>query len=146
MLHTAAVVLHSSLRPNRSNNPRTRRAGAADRGARRGRRPALTRRISGFAVNPNDRSQYYVAVASGGVWKTVNWYDLTPIFDNEASYSIGYIAMDQEPERDLGRYRREQQPAQRDHGDGVHGTDGGQWRNVGLKTSEHIGKIIVDPT
>ena len=58
--------------------------------------PAFTSgRISGFAVDPNNYTRYYVAVASGGVWKTSNagttW---TPIFDNEASYSIGAIALD----------------------------------------------------
>ncbi|MFL5330826.1 MAG: WD40/YVTN/BNR-like repeat-containing protein [Gemmataceae bacterium] len=58
--------------------------------------PALmSGRVTGFAVNPNNRSQYYAAVASGGVWKTdnagINW---KPIFDNEGSYSIGCITMD----------------------------------------------------
>src|SRR5262249_49496242 len=52
-------------------------------------------RIAAFAVHPTDTSHYYVAVASGGVWKTTNagttW---TPIFDNEGSYSIGAIALD----------------------------------------------------
>src|SRR5437016_3318820 len=46
-------------------------------------------RIAAFAVHPTDASTYYVAVASGGVWKTINsgttW---TPIFDSEGSYSI----------------------------------------------------------
>ena len=76
--------------------------------------PAFTSgRISGFAVDPNNITRYYVAVASGGVWKTTNsgttW---TPIFDNEASYSIGAIARRSKKLPDsLGRQRREQQPA-----------------------------------
>jgi acetyl esterase/lipase len=58
--------------------------------------PAFTSgRIVGFAVEPNNPTRYYVAVASGGVWKTTNagvtW---TPVFDNEASYSIGAITLD----------------------------------------------------
>src|SRR5262245_29390895 len=58
--------------------------------------PAVTAgRVVGFAVHPTDRSHYFVAVASGGVWKTTNagttW---TPVFDNEGSYSIGYVALD----------------------------------------------------
>src|SRR5207247_9646745 len=58
--------------------------------------PAVTSgRVVGFAVHPTDRSHYFVAVASGGVWKTTNagttW---TPVFDNEASYSIGYVTLD----------------------------------------------------
>ena len=55
--------------------------------------PAVTSgRVVDFAVHPQDRNTYFVAVASGGVWKTVNsgttW---SPIFDNEASYSIGVV-------------------------------------------------------
>src|SRR5581483_7871947 len=46
--------------------------------------PSVTSgRVNGFAVDPNDRAKYFIAVASGGVWKTVNagttW---TPVFDN----------------------------------------------------------------
>jgi hypothetical protein len=52
-------------------------------------------RISDFAINPKTRSTYYVAVASGGVWKTTNngttW---KPIFDEQGSYSIGCITLD----------------------------------------------------
>ncbi|MHC4281891.1 MAG: hypothetical protein ACYSWZ_02810, partial [Planctomycetota bacterium] len=47
-------------------------------------------RISDIVKNPKKSSIWYVAVASGNVWKTVNngttW---TPIFDNYGSYSIG---------------------------------------------------------
>lgn len=58
--------------------------------------PAVTSgRVVGFAVHPTDRTHYFVAVASGGVWKTTNggttWI---PVFDNESSYSIGCVVMD----------------------------------------------------
>ena len=58
--------------------------------------PALmSGRIGDFAVNPENHSEYYVAVCSGGVWKTVNagttW---TPVFDKEGSYSIGCVTLD----------------------------------------------------
>jgi len=58
--------------------------------------PAFTSgRVIGFAVDPNNPSRYFVAAASGGVWKTSNsgttW---TPVFDKEGSYSIGCIALD----------------------------------------------------
>jgi photosystem II stability/assembly factor-like uncharacterized protein len=112
--------------------------------------PAFTSgRISGFAVDPNNYSRYYVAVASGGVWKTTNagttW---TPIFDNEASYSIGAIALD--PKNPLtvwvgtGENNSQRSVA---YGSGLYKSeDGGRtWRNVGLKTSEHIGRIAIDP-
>ena len=50
--------------------------------------PALTSgRISDLAINPNKPFEYYVAVASGGVWKTTNWgVDYKPIFDKQGSY------------------------------------------------------------
>ncbi|HEU4509129.1 MAG TPA: hypothetical protein VFR78_12860 [Pyrinomonadaceae bacterium] len=112
--------------------------------------PAFTSgRISGFAVDPNNYTRYYVAVASGGVWKTTNagttW---TPIFDNEASYSIGAIALD--PKNPLvvwvgtGENNSQRSVA---YGSGLYKSeDGGRmWRNVGLKTSEHIGRIAIDP-
>ena len=58
--------------------------------------PALTSgRISDLAVNPNDPNHYFVAVASGGVWKTTNsGVTFDPVFDGEGSYSIGCLAMD----------------------------------------------------
>ena len=58
--------------------------------------PALTSgRISDLAINPNKPFEYYVAVASGGVWKTTNWgVDYKPIFDRQGSYSIGCVSID----------------------------------------------------
>ena len=58
--------------------------------------PALTSgRIADIAVNPNNASEYYIAVASGGVWKTKNaGTTYQPIFDNEGSYSIGCVTID----------------------------------------------------
>src|SRR5215813_12686146 len=58
--------------------------------------PAFTSgRVIGFAVDPSNPARYFVAAASGGIWKTINggttW---TPVFDNEGSYSIGAIVLD----------------------------------------------------
>lgn len=112
--------------------------------------PALTSgRIIDLAVNPNNRNEYYVAVASGGVWKTINagttW---TPVFDGEGSYSIGCITMDPNNASVLWVGTGENN-SQRSvsYGDGVYRSeDGGKsWENVGLKSSEHIGKIVIDP-
>jgi photosystem II stability/assembly factor-like uncharacterized protein len=112
--------------------------------------PAFTSgRISGFAVDPANPTRYYVAVASGGVWKTANagvtW---TPIFDNEASYSIGAIALD--PKNPLTVWvGTGENNSQRSvsYGSGLYKSDDGgrTWRNVGLRTSEHIGRIAIDP-
>ncbi|HVL11434.1 MAG TPA: hypothetical protein VM529_02645, partial [Gemmata sp.] len=112
--------------------------------------PAVTSgRIVGFAVHPKDRSHYFVAVASGGVWKTTNagttW---TPVFDNEGSYSIGCVVMDPKNPNVIwvgtGENNSQRSVA---YGDGVYkSTDGGKtWANVGLKNSEHIAKVLIDP-
>src|SRR5260370_3712275 len=112
--------------------------------------PAFTSgRVIGFAVEPNNPSHFFVASASGGVWKTVNdgttW---TPVFDREGSYSIGAIALD--PKNPLTVWvGTGENNSQRSvsYGNGLyHSDDGGKtWKNVGLKTSEHIGRIAIDP-
>jgi photosystem II stability/assembly factor-like uncharacterized protein len=112
--------------------------------------PAFTSgRVIGFAVDPKNPAKYFVGVASGGVWKTINagttW---TPVFDNEGSYSIGALVLD--PKNPLvvwvGTGENNSQRSV-SYGNGVYKSeDGGKtWRNVGLKTSEHIGRIAIDP-
>ncbi|TDI39987.1 MAG: glycosyl hydrolase, partial [Acidobacteria bacterium] len=106
-------------------------------------------RISDMVVSPADSSTWYVAVASGGVWKTVNagttW---TPIFDDQGSYSIGCITVD--PKNPLvvwvGTGENNSQRSV-SYGDGVYkSVDGGvNWQNMGLENSEHIAKIVIDP-
>ena len=112
--------------------------------------PAVTSgRVIAFAVNPNDRANFYVGAASGGVWKTDNagttW---TPVFDKEGSYSIGAVALDPNNPAVVWVGTGENN-AQRSvgYGDGVYRSDDGgkSWKNMGLKTSEHIGKIVIDP-
>jgi photosystem II stability/assembly factor-like uncharacterized protein len=112
--------------------------------------PALTSgRVNDLAVEPKNTSTYYVAVASGGVWKTVNsgvtW---TPVFDGEGSYSIGCVSIDPNNPSVVwvgtGEYNSQRSVA---YGDGVYKSeDGGKsWQNMGLKSSEHIGRILIDP-
>ena len=112
--------------------------------------PALmSGRVVGFAVHPSNRSRFFIAVASGGVWKTENagvtW---TPVFDNEGSYSIGCVVLDPKNPNVVWVGTGENN-SQRSvgYGDGVYKSiDGGKtWANMGLKNSEHIGKIVVDP-
>lgn len=112
--------------------------------------PAVTSgRVIAFAVDPTDRGKYYVAVASGGVWKTVNaGTTFTPVFDGEGSFSIGAIALDPKNPATVwvGTGERNSQRSV-GYGDGVYRSDDGgrSWRNMGLKTSEHIGRIAIDP-
>ena len=112
--------------------------------------PSLTSgRISDLAINPDKPFEYYVAVSSGGVWKTSNWgLDYTPVFDNESSYSIGCVTIDPNNTNIVwvgtGENNNQRSVA---YGDGIYKSlDGGKsWKNMGLKNSEHIGNILVHP-
>ena len=106
-------------------------------------------RVSDLAVRPDRPQTFYVAVASGGIWKTVNngttW---EPIFDSEGSYSIGSLAIDPTNYEVIWAGTGENN-SQRSvsFGDGVYRSDDGgrTWTNVGLAESEHIGDIVIDP-
>ncbi len=112
--------------------------------------PAVTSgRVNAIVVHPDDPTIWVIAAASGGVWKTTdNGTTFAPIFEREASYSIGAIAIDPKRPEILwvgtGEYNAQRSVG---WGDGVYKSeDGGRsWRNVGLKASEHIGRIVVDP-
>ena len=109
----------------------------------------MSGRISDIVIHPEARSTWYVAVGSGGIWKTDNggttW---TTIFDDEDSYSIGCITLDPKNpdtiwvgtgENVSGRHVA--------YGSGIYRSrDSGQtWENMGLADSEHIGMIRIDP-
>jgi len=112
--------------------------------------PAFTSgRIADFAVNPKNHSEYYVAVASGHIWKTVNnGTTFEPVFDNYGAYAIGCLAMDPKNSNVVwaGTGENNHQRAL-GYGDGVYKTiDGGKsWKNMGLKESRQIGMIAIDP-
>ena len=106
-------------------------------------------RISDIAVNPNNHAEIYVATASGGIWKTEDaGITFKPIFDHYGSYSIGCITIDPNNPHVIwtgtgeGNFQRSVS-----YGDGVYKSlDGGKtWKNMGLRSSQHIGKIVVDP-
>ena len=113
--------------------------------------PAMTSgRIAALAVHPTNPAIIYVGAASGNLWKSVNggatWQ---PIMDREGAYSISYIAIDQRNPNVVwvgtGENNSQRSVA---YGDGVYKSEdnGRTWKNVGLKQSEHIGKIVVDPS
>jgi photosystem II stability/assembly factor-like uncharacterized protein len=109
----------------------------------------MSGRIADIAINPEDPSQWYVAVGSGNVWKTNNngitW---TAIFDDQGSYSIGCVTLDPSNPAVVWVGTGENVGGRHvGYGDGVYRScDGGQsWENLGLKESEHISKIIVHP-
>ena len=106
-------------------------------------------RVMSIAVNPKNKVEYYVGVASGGVWKTVNdgttW---TPVFDKEGSYSIVWVTLDPN-DASVVWVGAGESNSQRSvsYGDGIYRSDDGgkNWQNLGLKKSEHIGRVVIDP-
>ncbi|MEL6672010.1 MAG: glycosyl hydrolase [Bacteroidota bacterium] len=112
--------------------------------------PAFTSgRIADIALHPDDPNVWYVAVGSGGVWKTENagttW---NPIFDNYSVYSTGCITLDPSNPHTVWLGTGENVGGRHvGFGDGIYrSTDGGRsWKNMGLKESQHISKIIVHP-
>jgi len=112
--------------------------------------PALKAgRIADIAIHPERQSVWYIAVGSGGVWKTINrgttW---EPIFDDEDAYSIGCVSIDpNDPETIWVGTGENVSGRHVGYGAGVYRSrDGGRnWENMGLEASEHIGMIRVDP-
>jgi photosystem II stability/assembly factor-like uncharacterized protein len=100
-------------------------------------------------INQNGLVTLFVGSASGGVWKSVNGgTTFTPVFDREPVQSIGAISID--PSNPKTVWVGTGEAWLRNSvsiGDGVYkSTDGGDnWKNVGLKNTEHIAKILVDP-
>ncbi len=112
--------------------------------------PALTSgRISDIAIDPSDKRTWYVGVSAGGVWKSTNGgISFSPIFDGQSSFSIGTVTIDPANTNVIWVGTGENN-AQRvvAYGDGIYKSiDGGRsWANMGLKTSEHIGRVLIDP-
>jgi photosystem II stability/assembly factor-like uncharacterized protein len=109
----------------------------------------MSGRIADIAIHPERQSTWYVAVGSGGVWKTesrgATW---TPIFEDEDSYSIGSITIDPNNPNTIWVGTGENVSGRHvGYGSGLfRSRDGGQnWEKMGLENSEHIGMIRVDP-
>ena len=108
----------------------------------------MSGRIADIAINPDNENEWYAAVGSGGVWKTVNagttWQPLT---DNQSFYSTGSITIDPNNTNTIWLGTGENVGGRHvGVGKGVFlSLDGGKtWKNKGLNKSEHISKIIVN--
>ncbi len=107
-------------------------------------------RITAISVFEADPSTYYVATASGGLLKTTNnGVTFTHQFDKEATVSIGDVCVAPSNRDIVWVGTGENNPRNSvSFGDGVYkSTDGGKsWKNMGLKQTFQIGKILVHPT
>ncbi len=110
----------------------------------------ISGRISDFAFHPSKKHEFLVATASGNLWRTRNntitW---EPLFEHQGSYSIGVVELDPNDPYTIWVGTGENN-AQRSvaFGDGIYKStdDGKSWKNMGLKDSEHISQIWIDPT
>jgi len=109
----------------------------------------MSGRISDIAIDPNNENIWYVAVSSGGTWKTENagttWQPLT---DNQPFFATGCITID--PNNSASIWLGTGENVAGRHigiGHGIyHSLDGGKsWKDMGLKKSEHLSKIIIHP-
>jgi photosystem II stability/assembly factor-like uncharacterized protein len=107
-------------------------------------------RIDDFAVDPQNPEMFYVATASGGLFKTTSGgVTYTPVFDNEATSSIGDVTL--APSNSdvvwvgTGEANNRQSSS---WGNGVYrSTDAGKtWTHCGLANTHHIARIVVHPT
>ncbi|MDQ3919105.1 MAG: sialidase, partial [Acidobacteriota bacterium] len=120
-------------------------------GARNIGSAAMSGRIAAVAaVREGQRLTVYVGAASGGVWKSVNGgTTYKPVFDKQPVQSIGAITVDPKNPKVVWVGTGESWTRNSTSvGDGVYkSTDGGEnWTNVGLRDSERIAKILVDPS
>lgn len=112
--------------------------------------PSLTSgRIIDMAIDAQNNDVWYIAAASGGVWKTSNHgISFEPIFDGYGSYSIGCVEIAASNNNTIwvgtGENNNQRSVA---YGDGVYkSTDGGKsFTHMGLKESQHIGSIVIHP-
>lgn len=148
---TAVLTINVTAQKNKKSTPKSKYNSSLYSTLKfRSVGPAFTAgRIADIAVNPKNHSEYYLAVASGGVWKTTNsGTTYTPVFDGQGSYSIGCVTIDPNNTNIIwvgtGENNNQRSVA---YGDGIYKSlDGGKsWKNMGLKKSEHIGNIIVHP-
>ncbi len=120
-------------------------------GARNIGSAAMSGRVAAIdAVQEGQRLTVYIGSASGGVWKSVNGgATFKPVFDKQPVQSIGAITIDPKNSKVIWVGTGESWTRNSvSVGDGVYkSVDGGDnWTNVGLKDSERVARILVDPT
>ncbi|MEZ4921441.1 MAG: glycosyl hydrolase [Saprospiraceae bacterium] len=106
-------------------------------------------RVTDVDVNPSDPTEFLVAYASGGLWHTKsNGTRFEPIFDQEASMTIGDIAVDWKSQTIWVGTGESNSSRSSYAGTGVYqSTDMGKtWTYKGLPESHHIARIILHPT
>ena len=109
----------------------------------------MSGRVADIEVSPEDPTHFYVAYASGGLWKTENnGLRFTPLFDEQAVMTIGDIAVDWKHGEIIWVGTGENNSSRSSYsGTGIYkSVDGGKtWQHMGLGESHHIGRIVIHP-
>ncbi|MCX6156942.1 MAG: glycosyl hydrolase [Ignavibacteriae bacterium] len=108
----------------------------------------MSGRVVDIEANPDDPTVFYVAYASGGLFKTSNnGITFNPIFDNEASLIIGDIAVDWKNKTIYVGTGENNSSRSSYPGTGIYKStdDGKNWIHLGLEETHRIGRIVIDP-
>lgn len=106
-------------------------------------------RVTDIAVNPNDSKEYYVAYASGGIFKTINnGITFEPIFDDQGALGIGDIALAPSNSNVLYVGTGEKNSSRSSYaGSGMYKSEdaGVSWKSIGLKNVQHVSRVVIHP-
>lgn len=106
-------------------------------------------RVVDVDANPNNSNEFYVAYASGGLWKTINnGNSFTPLFDHEAVMTIGDIAVDWANGEKIWIGTGECNSSRSSYsGAGIFVSEdkGKTWQQSGLAETHHIGRVVLHP-
>ena len=109
----------------------------------------MSGRVVDIQVNPNNKTNFLVAYASGGLWVTYNnGTSFEPIMDDLAAMTIGCIAVDWKNNTIWVGTGENNSSRSSYSGVGIFKTNnlGKTWTYCGLQESHHIGKIVIHPT
>ncbi|MGB0423040.1 MAG: WD40/YVTN/BNR-like repeat-containing protein, partial [Flavobacteriales bacterium] len=108
----------------------------------------MSGRVVDIKVNPDNTGDFFVAYASGGLWRTENMgTSFTPLFDHEQVITIGAFDVNWKT-GEIWIGTGEVNSSRSSYaGMGVyHSKDWGKtWQHKGLENTHHIGKVIIDP-
>ncbi len=110
----------------------------------------MSGRVVDIDANPADPSHFYVAYASGGLWKTTsNGTAFNPLFDDQAVMTIGDIAVNWANGETIWMGTGESNSSRSSYaGAGLYrSADGGKtWTHLGLEETHHIGRVVLHPS
>lgn len=109
----------------------------------------MSGRVVDIEPAPDDPYAFYVAYATGGLWKTENnGMRFTPLFEGQNAVAIGDFAIQQDNPNVIWVGTGEANSARSHYsGTGIYKTaDGGRtWQCMGLRDSHHIGRVLIHP-